>query len=413
MKIKAFKKIKFDLVYNRDHRLNKDGTSIIQIRMYQSGKSYFRNTGIAVEPKFWDAKNKRIKESHPLEFHYNQHLRETLQAYKELEFSVLQREGVCPLRLFVRLLDEGQDDRQENFTAFFRKELEERPDITRGTKKDHRQTWRHLNRFRKHIHFEDLNYRLITAFDRYLFKQGLKINTVGGHHKNVETYINRAAKFGFFDKGKNPYIQFSPQKEKTSRPYLTSAELAALEEVAIPETEDKKLLEMSRRMFLLSCYTGLRIGDLLSLAKEHIILTETGIRIFKVLEKGKKRNKKPHTLNLYDLFPKAGQIQTRPEEIISQSMTDYGNKGESTPLFRISEQYFRRNIKKLARMAGIKKDIYPHVARHTFATYLEEKGLPKELIKDLMAHSSTAITDVYLHSHNKAMGEHLEKIDWS
>ncbi|MCB0375886.1 MAG: site-specific integrase, partial [Sinomicrobium sp.] len=338
---------------------------------------------------------------------------EMLQSYKDLEFSILQREGVCPLRLFLRLLDEGEDNREENFTTFFHKELEERPDITNGTRKDHRQTWRHLNRFRKHIHFEDLNYRLITGFDRYLFKQGLKINTVAGHHKNVETYINRAAKFGFFDKGKNPYIQFAPQKEKTSRPYLTAAELAALEQLIIPETEEKRLLEMSRQMFLLSCYTGLRIGDLLSLAQEHIIETPAGLQIFKVLEKGKKRNKKPHTLQLRYLFPLAGQERSRPEVIIVQALADYTPKENTAPIFRISEQYFRRNIKKLAKLAGIKKDIYPHVARHTFATYLEERGLPKELIKDLMAHSSTAITDVYLHSHNKALGEHLQKLEWS
>lgn len=413
MNLNLFKKIRFDLVYNRDHRLNQDGTSIIQMRMYQSGKNSYRSTGIAVAPKYWDAKNKRVKESHPLEFHYNKHLSEMLQTYKELEFKILQRDGVCPLRLFLRLIDEEAEALEVNFSSFFKKELEERPDITAGTRKDHRQTWRHLHRFRKEIHFEDLNYRLVDAFDRYLFSCELKTNTVKGHHKNVCTYIERAIRHGYFDKNRNPYIQFRPQSEKTTPPFLSAAELSALEELAIPNTKEKRLLEMSRRMFLLSCYTGLRIGDLLTLRREHIVEDAAGIRISKVLEKGKKKNKRIHTLELTYLFPQPGKDQSRPEELISQALQDYTPEKGTDRLFRIAEQYYRRNIKKLAKLAGIRKDIYPHVARHTFATYLEEKGLPKELIKELLAHSNIQTTDIYLHSHNKTIGEQLLKIDWS
>lgn len=53
-------------------------------------------------------------------------------------------------------------------------------------------------------------------------------------------------------------------------------------------------------------------------------------------------------------------------------------------------------VKNAARQAGITKDIYPHILRHSFATHLLERGVNIIHIKDLLGHKRIETTLVYL-----------------
>ncbi|MGI4822468.1 MAG: hypothetical protein ACRYFV_14755 [Janthinobacterium lividum] len=48
---------------------------------------------------------------------------------------------------------------------------------------------------------------------------------------------------------------------------LTAAEVAALEQLALPAGG---YLDNARQLFLLACYTGLRFSDLISIRTEHL-----------------------------------------------------------------------------------------------------------------------------------------------
>lgn len=60
-------------------------------------------------------------------------------------------------------------------------------------------------------------------------------------------------------------------------------------------------------------------------------------------------------------------------------------------------------IRQIAKEAGIKKRVYPHLLRHSFATHLLEQGVSLEYIQSLLGHRSPNSTCVYLHLTNKAM----------
>lgn len=64
---------------------------------------------------------------------------------------------------------------------------------------------------------------------------------------------------------------------------------------------------------------------------------------------------------------------------------------------RLSEQSVRFMIKKYAEVAGIGKDVTPHMFRHTFATLLLEEDVDIRYIQQLLGHSTITTTQIYTH----------------
>jgi integrase/recombinase XerD len=75
--------------------------------------------------------------------------------------------------------------------------------------------------------------------------------------------------------------------------------------------------------------------------------------------------------------------------------------GTYTPVYcnlrgrKIDQSYVRHLLPRLARRAGIDKRVHPHALRHAFAVELEREGAPLSTIRDLLGHSSAAVTDRY------------------
>jgi len=134
--------------------------------------------------------------------------------------------------------------------------------------------------------------------------------------------------------------------------------------------------------------TGARVSEICSLKAENISIND---RYIKILGKGSRER----------------IIQIENEDVIKallnyertflKSITLIGYFFINKRNNRISEQSVRLMIKKYAKMSGYKKNVTPHMFRHSFATLLLEEDVDIRYIQKLLGHSSITTTQIYTH----------------
>jgi integrase len=139
-------------------------------------------------------------------------------------------------------------------------------------------------------------------------------------------------------------------------------------------------MRITKYIFVFCCETGLRYSDALDLRWEHI--NEDMSAIQKI------------------------QVKTEREVYIPISnqakaiMVMYKNRHKDSNGYvfpRIDNQVMNRYLKEIAQIAGIKKNLTTHVARHTFGTRLGATGIVSPFtICELMGHSDIAMTQRYV-----------------
>ena len=77
---------------------------------------------------------------------------------------------------------------------------------------------------------------------------------------------------------------------------------------------------------------------------------------------------------------------------------------------RYTEQSIRLMLKKYAKLAGVERNITPHMFRHSFATYLVEEGVDISCVQQILGHSSIKTTQIYVHVAAKRQAEILREL---
>ncbi len=68
-------------------------------------------------------------------------------------------------------------------------------------------------------------------------------------------------------------------------------------------------------------------------------------------------------------------------------------------------------VDKIAKRAGIKKKVYPHMLRHSFATHHLEQGTDLRYIQEWLGHGSSKTTEIYTHVSKNSFKNFKNPID--
>lgn len=69
--------------------------------------------------------------------------------------------------------------------------------------------------------------------------------------------------------------------------------------------------------------------------------------------------------------------------------------GSRAPHDKLTTDAFRSLFKTLGQRAGIRSRVYPHKMRKTLGMNLINKGVSVGVVKEILGHSDTAVTQTY------------------
>lgn len=147
--------------------------------------------------------------------------------------------------------------------------------------------------------------------------------------------------------------------------------------------------------------TGARVYEVSNIREDSINLNTGLIRLMG--KGGKERYVQISCTAILDILKK---YYAENESAIRESGYFFVNNRGS----RYTEQSIRLMLKKYTKEAGLKRNITPHMFRHSFATYLIEEGVDVSCVQQILGHSSIKTTQIYIHIAAKKQAEILREM---
>ncbi|MDR3704302.1 MAG: site-specific integrase [Paludibacteraceae bacterium] len=368
------------ILFDRKKQATDTVPGLIQIEVYYKARKKYISTGIKVLPQEWDEANKQIKGSKN-DFNSN-YLIGNLR--KKIEEHIIDQERNNEEFSFTTLdaALTGNVHGNLSFQTYFLERLDKRK-IKDSTEKKLMTLYNHVDKFGRLKSFSDLTQQNIKAFDDFLYAQGLSKTSIYERHKQLKSFINEAIADGFIKQ--SPYIGLKIQRGKPeTRKYLTEDEVSAIEAAEI----DVKHIARARDLFVFCCYTGLAYADLFKFDFKKVV--EQGGDYF--IEDTRQKTDEPfHIL----ILPKAYEVLKLYDFVLP----------------KISNQKYNDYLKVVGALAGIKKNLTTHMARHTFATtVLLDHDVPLEVVQKLLGHSSIRTTQIYAKLSQKVANQHMKRL---
>lgn len=238
--------------------------------------------------------------------------------------------------------------------------------------------------------------------ERWFARMITNMTQLGNNGNTIKKKIKliRGMILRYSDKGVSKQVKaVTVPTQKPLKQKLSAAELQALVDLKLPEDD---LLTATRDLFLLQVYLrGIRVGDILQAYTED----------FKDGKFTYKADKTEKALTI-KLIPEAVAIVERYAGkhlrlfpfftwVPNKKLSKFEDERARLKNKELCTSIINRYLKVLATMAGIKKPLSSHIARHTFARMAIDKINNPMVTMELLGHSSLAVHQSYLNDIRK------------
>ncbi|MDP2207302.1 MAG: site-specific integrase [Bacteroidota bacterium] len=242
------------------------------------------------------------------------------------------------------------------------------------------------NAFREFIRIisdKQLNQISIKDIESFLSQKKLEASewTARKYFISLSSAFERARLWNYLEV--NPFRKVEKPKTPELIPLFLTKQDFNLLLTAIVENDFRELV-------IIAAYTGLRLGELLSLEWSDIDFKKRVLQV---------RNKETFTT-------KSGRNRLLPmAEVVYHTLMQRKESltSEHSLIFNSKPQYVTKKFKRYVRASGLNERLHFHSLRHTFCSWLAEAGVSLYAISKLAGHSQTKTTEIYAHLQSDSM----------
>lgn len=388
------------------YRPKKDGSFPIYIRITKNRKSSWQSTDFSVKAKDWDEAKGKVKTSHPNSARLNAQLTQVQLRYQNDVMEIENGQMHTGIKAIKQKMN-GQD--AKNFTLIA-KELSNSYKLS-GKISSYDRANVVINKLTEYMqstdfNFQDIDVRVLQGFQNHLMERKKnQASTVNKNLKFIKTVFLYAQRMEYIPVNVNPFLQFRFIKTTSERGFLTLNEIAAIEKAdcsAIP------FVQKAKDTILFQYYSGgLRISDVLLLKFTNIV----GDRIHLTIRKTGKQTSHKLTQKAITMIDKYRKNNTSyifgylPDNLDLQDLINVEAEiGAKTALINNA-------LKRIAKIAGIGKNLTTHIFRHSFATNALHQGMPLEVLQNILKHSNIRETQIYAKVLNQKVDAEMDKLN--
>jgi site-specific recombinase XerD len=372
--------MKTTVVFNRNKRDSEKKPVHVRVYFLPGVQNYYF-TKVQVEEKHWDREKKIVKRSHPEYRFLNVQIDKIKQkiesfyrycVYHELPFTHdtlkdhLEGDNKSPVVVDYMYSTLARDEKN----------------ISPNTYRLHESVIRNFKVFSTRVTIREIDIRFLDRYHEHLLLT-MQPGSTSKNHKYLRKVLNRALNAGLINK--NPYNEFIIPQANKRIVYLSPNQVQSLRDY-----KGVARVEKVRDLFLFQCLTGMSYSDMQDVEQQHIIERE-GRRY------------------IYNLRKKSGMPQIIPIFEETQNIIDrYAGKQKLFPT--ISNQRMNAYLKELGDLCQIDRPLTTHIARHTFATLMLEKGMPLESVSAILGHANLKTTQIYAKIAFRKISEDLDRL---
>ena len=377
-------RVKISVIFDRKHQATRRDdpnphTGLIQMKIFFKGKYLY----FAIASVYADEFGRRVKGRIVGDTVHGRADAEIInQRILDLRRNILNEIERCnrlQVPFSLEYIDPKAKGRNDDDFLQFARDTIQRENISEATKKGKIYFINTLERFGRIRSFQDLTTANITLFDQWLQQQHRKddpqqpaYTAAYRHniHTNIHRYISDAIRLNIITD--DPYQRFQiPHGHSKPRLFLSEAQVQQIAAFKADDVRSKcQILEASRDLFLIQCFTGMSFADIMSVnwqaTRESLTITTTRIK----------------TRTQYT-------IKFLPPVIRILESYDFNPP-------RLTYSGYSRALKFIARAVGLNVPITSHTGRHTFATTFGlRSGVPIEILSKMLGHTNISTTQIY------------------
>lgn len=223
-----------------------------------------------------------------------------------------------------------------------------------------------------------------------LTNTGLEVSTIARNISSIRSFHEFAVAEQIAEANPAELIEL-PKKARKLPGVLSPEEVVSI----INEADRADYAGIRDAAILETLYaSGMRVSELTDLEMDQLFFE---IGFIRVIGKGNKERLVPvgeHAQQAIEHYIETSRIEFINPDKPGKTKNRLFLNQRGGPLSRMSVWNI---VNKYAMKAGIKKNVYPHIFRHSFATHLLEGGADLRAVQEMLGHTSILTTEIYTH----------------